>query len=136
MVNEEKRQKGISVTEINNYEKIIQFIIDQSKDIEYECDVYGIYAVGDFGSGYGIPGKSELDILITVIFKNSDKTPLIKKDEFENKLDSHNFGKNFGQVKNINPIVSIMENKDEIIQNRSGEYEYYYDIYENEKIEY
>lgn len=137
MTSDESEKSGDhSVTDLEEHKKINKFVADQCSRFEYECDIQNIYAVGDFGSKCAIPGKSDLEILITVIFKNTNEIPSIKKEKLEHTLSSNNFGRNFTKVRNMKTIVSILEDKNEIIQRRASQYDYYYDIVNDEYIQY
>lgn len=89
MVLEEGRKDGVGIWEISGYkrlEKLINSAIDEGIEKqeyinEEDISVEDILIMGSYGSGMGVPGKSDLDIVVLVSYKGD-----VRSNDYSNAM--------------------------------------------------
>lgn len=82
MVLKEGQEDGVGIWEINDYkniENIVKSLVKEkireqekikSKNLDYEETL----VVGSYGAGLGVPGKSDLDLIVLVYYKGDNRS--------------------------------------------------------------
>ena len=65
MVRKEGQENGVGIWEINGINKIADRIRSRIDSFGYEFELKTIYVMGSFGSGMGVPQKSDIDIAVS-----------------------------------------------------------------------
>jgi len=68
MVRKTGQENGVGIWEINGIKKIADRIQSRIDSFGYEFELETIYVIGSFGSGMGVPQKSDLDIAVSGVF--------------------------------------------------------------------
>lgn len=97
MVRAEGQENGRGVWEVDGYEKIVSRITDIIDDIAPDFEVSEIYVFGSFGAGYGVPGHSDLDILISGVFNRKIEPTTLEatQSKLAEEIESENIVADF-----------------------------------------
>lgn len=68
MVRKEGQENGIGVWNIEGYSKIYDRIVSRIESVDSDFEISEIIVMGSYGAGYGVPGKSDLDVVVFGIF--------------------------------------------------------------------
>lgn len=68
MVRKEGQENGVGIWEIDNTHTIEERIKQRIESFEYQFELETIYVIGSYGSGMGVPGKSDLDVVVSGVF--------------------------------------------------------------------
>lgn len=68
MVRKEGQEEGVAIWEIDNIHTIEDRIKQRIESFDYPFELETIYVIGSYGSGMGVPNKSDLDVVVSGVF--------------------------------------------------------------------
>jgi len=141
MVQNEGIENGIGIYDINKIDNIEEKIKQQISTFDFDFEIESIYVMGSFGSGMGIPGESDLDIIVSGNFQHS-KSPN-KSQNLRSKLEEHietsQIISNFPQFTELDLYVhnpSRSRQELELYAEEEPSVTHYYNLTTNSKVNY
>lgn len=68
MVQKAGQENGIGIWEVDEYIEIYDRIISRIEAVDSDFEISEVIVMGSYGAGYGVPGKSDLDVVVFGIF--------------------------------------------------------------------
>lgn len=107
MVRKEGQENGIGIWEVSGYQDIHDQVRTALKDADEEFIINTIYVIGSYGSGFGVRGESDLDIIIEGYFNgalsSSERTVLEQK--LLSELESQNILEDYPDITGLDAYI-------------------------------
>lgn len=150
MVRKEGQENGIGVWEVSGYSKLESRIEDAieeglgKQDYVNESDISleDILVVGSYGSGMGVPGKSDLDLVVLVSYKgdirSSDYSKCMEAIAGSVNYNESSILSGFSEFNGLETYVyPFLERQKHLSKMAQQEpVEYYYNLTEDKKKSY
>lgn len=150
MVREEGLENGIGVWEVSNYSKLeprIKDAVEEGLEKQNHVDmsdisVEDIIVVGSYGSGFGVPEKSDLDLIILLTYmgdiRSSDYSKCMEAVagavNYNESTILSGFSEFNGLEAYVYPFLERQKHMSEMA--RQDSVEYYYNLTTDEKKSY
>jgi len=140
MVRKEGQENGVGIWEINGINKIADRIRSRIDSFGYEFELRTIYVMGSFGSGMGVPQKSDIDIAVSGVFYGTLSPSELSN--LQSKLAGHimdgDILHDFIEFNGIDLYVNDPAHIDEMMRSYATfePVETYYDLVNDRKIKY
>lgn len=147
MVLEEGKKNGTGIWEIDGYEKIEKRIRNIVKDyisseVDENINLERILIVGSYGSGMGVKGKSDLDIVIlvdsTMPIRSTEYSQIMRDIAGKVNYNEKNILKGFSEFTGLESYVyPFLEREKHLVKLcRDEPVEEYYNLTEDRKESY
>lgn len=140
MVRKAGQEDGIGVWDVDGHSQISTQILMELETIDPEFIVDSVYVFGSFGSGKGVPGESDLDIIVSGYFNGvfSENELEVLQSEIASELESIGLVDEFEEFNGVDIAVNDPAYTEEILHVYQAfePVDMYYDLINERKIEY
>lgn len=140
MVQDAGKEDGVGIWEITDYKQLEDRIINHIAAADEQFTVTTIYITGSYGSGMGVLGESDLDVVIEGEFPcdltSAERTILQK--QLASHLEQQDIVSDYPDITGLDPFIETSDTVTESLQYYAVHepVTHYYNLTENTKEEY